>query len=91
VPEEEAPLEALKTPQNSPEENECKGLPEGFKEAFIGNSGKFYVKNPFHNGKYCYAEYNSMEAYRNMEHLPIYTDRQKALMEFKEEVTLPKV
>lgn len=31
---------------------------------FIGKSGQFYVKNPFDNGKYSYAIYESQERFQ---------------------------
>ncbi len=62
------------------------------KTCFIGTSGKFYIKNPFGTAqKHTYAVYNSIDAYRYMEHLPTYTTAAEAEKDFKEEVQKPEV
>lgn len=49
---------------------------------FQGKSGKFYVKNPFHDGAYSYAVYPSKDKYGKM--LPIYTTTEIAFSDFDE-------
>lgn len=57
--------------------------------SFVGKTGRFYVKNPFNDGKYCYAIYNSVEAYSSRHHLPAYTTADEAMADFEKEVGLP--
>lgn len=49
---------------------------------FQGKSGKYYVKNPFHDGAYSYAVYPDKEKYGKM--LPTYTTTDIAFSDFDE-------
>lgn len=51
---------------------------------FIGKSKMFYVKNPVNNDKYCYARYESIEAYDSFRHLPYYVTHTEAFKDFKD-------
>ena len=61
------------------------------KTCFLGTSGKMYIKNPFDNGRYCYAVYDSPEAYANMAHLPTYVAEDVAKSDFKIEIAPPVI
>lgn len=61
-------------------------------KCFIGRSNKFYVKNPFGTPtKYTYAVYESVDAYENMAHLPVYVDAATAMADFGKEIDLPAI
>lgn len=49
---------------------------------FVGKSGRFYVKNPFDSGRYCYAVYQSRDHYDKRMELPTYVNSSTAYADY---------